>query len=201
MQYKSALVVTVVLCSMRPRSTRTCTCTCTCTHMYVHTYLAFCLWRRERCVLFLFRWCGFLPLNVAFLEFGEKAIPRFMLQLWILRELPLDHHCLDVVNGMYVLHCVLHHLTSLNTECDHTNVQCMYTHTRGHVHTHTHTQRDTRYVHMVCTINTYVHIVMPHIYNYIYTYITYICKIQTLVHFCVIAHPLTFLLGGGSKTL
>ncbi|GMT11311.1 hypothetical protein PFISCL1PPCAC_2608, partial [Pristionchus fissidentatus] len=42
------------------------------------------------------------------LELGEESLPTLVLQLLILHQFPLDHHRLDVVDGMDVVHAVRH---------------------------------------------------------------------------------------------
>ncbi len=50
-----------------------------------------------------------LALNALLLEMGKEAVPVLVSDLWIFSELSLDHELLNVVDGVDVAHCVLHH--------------------------------------------------------------------------------------------
>lgn len=65
----------------------------------------------ERSVGYLGR---LLALDILWLELGEKSVPVFLLQCWVLRKLTLDHERFDMVDGMNVLDAVFHNSPDLH---------------------------------------------------------------------------------------
>mmetsp|Transcript_30792 Transcript_30792/g.92342 ORF Transcript_30792/g.92342 Transcript_30792/m.92342 type:complete len:286 (-) Transcript_30792:601-1458(-) len=56
---------------------------------------------------------GLLLLNVFPLELWQEAVPRLGREFLVLCQFALDHHGLDVVNRMHVVHAIHHHFAHL----------------------------------------------------------------------------------------
>ncbi|QFZ29642.1 hypothetical protein EJF18_60153 [Clavispora lusitaniae] len=54
-----------------------------------------------------------LTCNVLLLEHGQESRPVLVGQLRVLSQLSLDHQFLDVIDGVHVLHAILHHSSDL----------------------------------------------------------------------------------------
>ena len=69
--------------------------------------LARLLRRWKGCVsLLLNRLLGLLCLDILFLKFRQKSIPRFVGQFWIFGQFALYHELFDVINRVDVFHTV-----------------------------------------------------------------------------------------------